>query len=92
MKKQPKRIKRNGFFAKLPDNTKLVARPTRWANPFPVSEHGREKALKLYREYLEDKIQKGELNPAELKGYDLACYCAPGEECHADILLELANR
>lgn len=29
---------------------------------------------------------------AELRGKNLACWCAPGEPCHADVLLELANR
>jgi hypothetical protein len=28
---------------------------------------------------------------AELKGYNLACWCKPGTPCHADILIELAN-
>lgn len=28
----------------------------------------------------------------ELAGRDLACWCAPGDPCHADVLLELANR
>jgi hypothetical protein len=27
-----------------------------------------------------------------LRGCDLACSCPPGEVCHADVLLELANR
>lgn len=26
-----------------------------------------------------------------LKGKNLACWCKPGETCHADVLLELAN-
>ena len=25
-------------------------------------------------------------------GNDRACYCAPGQPCHADVLLEVANR
>ncbi len=29
---------------------------------------------------------------SELKGKDLACWCKEGEICHADILLELANK
>lgn len=29
---------------------------------------------------------------AELAGRDLACWCAPDQPCHADILLDLANR
>lgn len=27
----------------------------------------------------------------ELRGKNLACWCEPGERCHADVLLELAN-
>ena len=27
-----------------------------------------------------------------IRGYDLACWCPPDEPCHADVLLELANR
>lgn len=27
----------------------------------------------------------------QLAGKNLACWCAPGQPCHADILLELAN-
>lgn len=27
----------------------------------------------------------------ELAGRNLACWCAPGTPCHADVLLELAN-
>lgn len=26
-----------------------------------------------------------------LRGFNLACWCKPGEACHADILLEIAN-
>lgn len=29
---------------------------------------------------------------AELAGKNLACWCKPGAPCHADVLLELANR
>jgi len=28
----------------------------------------------------------------ELRGHNLACWCPPGQSCHADVLLELANR
>lgn len=28
----------------------------------------------------------------ELRGKNLACFCKPGCPCHADVLLELANR
>lgn len=29
---------------------------------------------------------------AKLRGKNLACWCKPGEPCHAELLLELANR
>jgi hypothetical protein len=28
---------------------------------------------------------------AELRGRDLACWCRPGQPCHADVLLQIAN-
>jgi hypothetical protein len=28
----------------------------------------------------------------ELRGKNLACWCKPGAPCHADVLIELANR
>jgi hypothetical protein len=34
---------------------------------------------------LEDQIR------SELAGKDLACWCALGQPCHADVLLEIAN-
>jgi len=27
-----------------------------------------------------------------LRGHDLSCWCPPGQPCHADVLLELANQ
>lgn len=30
-------------------------------------------------------------NLPSLRGKNLACWCKPGEPCHADVLLELAN-
>lgn len=32
------------------------------------------------------------LDLSELKGKNLACFCKEGEPCHADVLLELANK
>ena len=31
-------------------------------------------------------------NVDEIRGKDLACWCGPDDPCHADVLLELANR
>lgn len=28
----------------------------------------------------------------ELRGHDLCCWCKPGEPCHADVLIRMANQ
>ena len=51
----------------------------------------REECLNLYRQYIRSCIETNMLNIEELRGKDLVCWCAP-KPCHADILLELANK
>jgi hypothetical protein len=29
---------------------------------------------------------------SSLRGKDLGCWCKPGEACHADVLIEIANK
>jgi DNA-binding transcriptional ArsR family regulator len=62
-----------------------------WANPFTVEEHGRERAVELYREYI---LNTPELiaRLGELRGKVLACWCKPDEDCHGDVLIELLSR
>ena len=83
----PKRIqqKRTKGWRK-PLNTVIVSRPSKWGNRFTVQEYGREVAIQKYREWLVGK------DLSELRGKDLACYCPLDQPCHADVLLELANR
>lgn len=52
----------------------------------------REESVDLFRQYAthKAKIEPGWLSP--LRGKNLACWCKPGAKCHADVLLELANR
>lgn len=38
-----------------------------------------------------DAIDRMRRDIAELRGKNLACFCRPGEPCHADALIELAN-
>lgn len=78
-----------------PADALFVARPTRWGNPFRVGVHGsRAECVELYRAALET----GELGftsrdvQQALAGRDLACWCPTAEPCHADVLLEIANR
>ncbi len=89
----PSRIqvrRKKGF--RLPPDTVYVGRPTKWGNPFrPGAAVTAKKAVAKYRAYLMDS---GDLLFAlsELRGRNLACWCKPNEPCHADVLLELANR
>lgn len=49
-------------------------------------------AMQDYREWCMEEVKMGRLLLDELRDKDLACWCPLGEPCHADILLELANR
>ncbi|MGH1550958.1 DUF4326 domain-containing protein [Leifsonia poae] len=96
----PQRIqlsRRKGW--RKPDNTVVVARPTKWGNPFPIAELGRERAIAAFRAMLDDPAQREELaypGPEEIRaalaGKNLACWCRLDLACHADVLLEVANR
>lgn len=62
-----------------------------FANPFAVKQYGREESIRLYREYIIDKLQKDPKLMDEfrqLRGKTLGCWCKP-EACHGDVLLEL---
>jgi hypothetical protein len=70
-------------------------RESKWANRYRIGRAGTCEELialviALYRTEL---LRTFELMAAlpELRGNDLVCWCAP-EACHADVLLELANR
>ncbi|RBP01073.1 uncharacterized protein DUF4326 [Roseiarcus fermentans] len=84
----------------------VVARPSKWGNPYKVApafeSAGRhipaitaEDAVSAYREIWDRRLEchraSGREMLAELAGKNLACWCAPGAPCHADVLIELAN-
>lgn len=64
----------------------------------PVTEkEAREFVVDLYRQWVTGTLegwtdQKPSRPLSELRGMDLACWCKPGDLCHADVLLELANK
>lgn len=90
----PERLRRSRVKgARLPEHAVVVTRPTKWGNPHPL-ELGREEAVARYREDLlggKLAISVADVE-AELAGRDLACYCPLDAPCHADVLLEIANR
>jgi hypothetical protein len=72
----------------------VVARPTRWGNPYRIGIDGdRVRCVEKFREAL----TKGSLGftvtdvRRELAGRDLACWCPEGGPCHANVLIEVAN-
>jgi len=88
--------------ARLPPNTVNVARPGRWGNPWPVGKPGpdgdifatAQGCVGRYEMFIgtgggmptESEIRR------ELRGKNLACFCKLDQPCHADVLLELANK
>src|SRR4051794_974536 len=87
-----------------PADAVVVARPTRWGNPFVVGRRAdgvlvrdRAHSVALYREMMRGSPDRCAAARAELGGRDLACWCplvaADGSRgpCHADVLLEIAN-
>jgi len=51
-------------------------------------------AVDCFRNHIETDIgfDLREQARSELRGKNLACWCKPGEPCHADVLLEIANQ
>src|SRR4051794_31886528 len=101
----PERIqlRRSRGWRKPPDAV-VVARPTKWGNPFVVGRRsGRElvrdraHSVALYRAMMAQSPRSCAAARAELAGRDLACWCPLVAEdgsrgpCHADVLLEIAN-
>lgn len=86
---------------RLPPNARSVTRPSRWGNPFNLlrdyagrfafASEARAACLADFRRYAEERARREPGWLAPLRGKDLACYCKPGEPCHADVLIELAN-
>lgn len=74
----------------------LVARPSKWGNPFThrpsklasIYVATREEAIEKYEEWIKTQPELMAALP-ELHGKVLACWCAP-KACHADVLLRLA--
>lgn len=87
---------------KMPSNTVKVDRSTKWGNPYRVGmwkDFSAQHAVGLFRRWVEGEpsLMSAGWPPSKdaiqrhLRGKNLACWCAPGEPCHADVLLEIAN-
>lgn len=73
---------------KKPPNTVVCTRPGPWGNyAGPTKRHFVEDLAGMSnadKAFFMDRV-------AELRGKNLACWCALDAPCHADVLLELAN-
>ena len=82
---------------RLPPNTISVARPGKYGNPHRMRDRSPAERLRVIQEYSSD-LKVGLLEytedqlELELRGLNVACYCRTGEECHGDVILEVANR
>ena len=78
----------------MPAHSVVVARPTRWGNPFPINQPAeRADAVARYRIWIKDPARnelRGEVRRC-LRGFNLACWCPLDSPCHADVLLQIAN-
>lgn len=77
-----------------PTGAVVVARPSRWGNPFRVGVDG-DRVACVAR--FEVELRAGRLPYGvddvrrALAGRDLACWCPLGVACHADVLLRIAE-
>lgn len=86
-----------------PEGAVVVARPTKWGNPFSAHFFDRQTVVAEFKRRLSAAVDRPWSEPHdiefrvmaesidELRGRDLACWCPLGTPCHADVLMDLAN-
>jgi hypothetical protein len=91
----------------MPPNTVKVDRTTRWGNPYKLTDfhpmmseiEKRSRCIAAFRGLLLGEITHAlhtlpftaEDVRRELKGKNLACWCPPHRQCHADVLLAVCS-
>jgi hypothetical protein len=101
-KVRPKRVRlRRERGWRKPEGAVVVSRPTKWGNPWHVGpQSDRAAAVESYRRWLRGDLgdqyaserQRVLDSLSDLQGRDLACWCPLDEPCHADVLIEFANK
>lgn len=81
---------------KMPEGAIYVGRGSKWGNPFTFENSGQVHPALRFACEVAPLYRPGLLDP--LRGKDLACWCPLTDKdgnpapCHADVLLELANK
>lgn len=78
----------------------MVGRPSKYGNPYQIGKkyqgflvENNKDAVDLFEiMWLEAKQEDIQKLKEELKGKNLVCWCDLDKPCHADILLEIANK
>lgn len=92
----------------MPSHTKKVDRSTKFGNPFKASPQRGEtnqQIVDMFQRWitgdsyvlakypdLEERRQTLLRYLPQLRGWNLACWCADNDACHADVLLTMANQ
>lgn len=103
----PQRIQRKRTKGwRMPEGAVYVGRPTKWGNPFRVGSMlvltgkkagqkiDAEGVVQFFRHSIEhaSKYAARDTIRTELAGRDLVCWCPLDAPCHADVLLDIANK
>lgn len=76
---------------RMPPNTIYVGRPTKWGNPYKLSEYPLHQVLQLYENWIRVQLLDHPCLLDELKGKDLACWCPLDKPCHVDVILKILS-
>lgn len=86
---------------RMPKGAIYVGRPTKWGNNYRIGteSHNEEElpldaqgAVDLFKHYQVPEMIDDGIDFSELRGHDLVCWCPLDQPCHADVLIELANK
>lgn len=91
-----KRLTRINFLTPIPEGAVLVARPSRFGNPYKLNKNEtRDETCMKYLDWLNIKIRENKNFIKPLIGKNLVCYCKVRPEdykgywCHAEILIDV---
>lgn len=88
----PQRLKRHRTKDwRKPAGSLCVNRPSLWGNPYPVVDGDNAAAVLKYRFWLASRPDRVAQAREQLAGKTLLCHCDPDQDCHADVLIEVAN-